>query len=268
VIGDARQLQQVCLNLVTNAIQAMAPMGGGRLRVTTRTDGPSVVLEMTDTGPGIPPAVRARIFEPFFTTKPEGEGTGLGLSVSYGIVSAHGGTIEVAETSPSGTTFRITIPSAAVTADEGAPSIAHPPLLPRSPLHGIRLLVVDDEPGLRSGIEAFGQLRGFTVLTASNGRDAHERIRRTAVDAIVCDLRMPELDGLGLYERLREERPGLAARMVFITGDLLSAQARLNTRQPIIPKPFAFEQLEEALVAVMRGRRAASVAPPGSNRLQ
>jgi CheY-like chemotaxis protein len=228
---------------------------------------------MTDTGPGIPPAVRARIFEPFFTTKSEGEGTGLGLSVSYGIVSAHGGTIEVAETSPGGTTFRITIPSAAVTAGEGAPSIAHPPpppLLPRSPLHGIRLLVVDDEPGLRSGIEAFGQLRGFTVLTASNGREAYERVCRTAVDAIVCDLRMPELDGLGLYERLREERPGLAARMVFITGDLLSAQARLNTRQPIIPKPFAFERLEEALVAVMRGERApvAAVAPPRPDRLQ
>src|SRR5919202_1064583 len=112
VIGDARQLQQVCLNLVTNAVQAMAPMGGGRLRVVTRADGTSVVLEMTDSGPGIPSGVRARIFEPFFTTKPEGEGTGLGLSVSYGIVAAHGGTIEVAETSAGGTTFRITLPSA------------------------------------------------------------------------------------------------------------------------------------------------------------
>jgi two-component system NtrC family sensor kinase len=253
VVGDARQLQQVCLNLVTNAIQAMAPMGAGRLRVVTRADGPSVVLEMTDTGHGIPQNVRARIFEPFFTTKPEGEGTGLGLSVSYGIVTAHRGTIEVGESSPSGTTFKITLPSADAVVEHGAATRAQHPLLPRSPLHGIRLLIVDDEPALRSGMEAFGQLRGFTVLTASNGEDAFERIRRTAVDAIVCDLRMPELDGIGLYERLRHERPGLAARMVFITGDLSMAESRLNTRQPILAKPFAFERLEEALVAVMRG---------------
>ena len=122
-----------------------------------------------------------------------------------------------------------------------------------------RILVVDDEPALRSGLEAFGQLRGFTVLTAANGEEAYKRIERTAVDAIVCDLRMPELDGFGLYDRLREERPGLAARMVFITGDLLSANARRNTRQPIIPKPFAFERLEEALVSVLRG----APRPPG-----
>jgi two-component system NtrC family sensor kinase len=252
VVGDARQLQQVCLNLVTNAVQAMEPMGRGQLRVVTRVDGSSVILEMIDTGPGIAPAVRARIFEPFFTTKPEGEGTGLGLSVSYGIVTAHGGTIEVADTSPNGTTFRITLPSAEAVARAG---IARPitPLLPRSPLHGIRLLVVDDEPALRSGLEAFGQLRGFTVLVAANGEEAFDRIRRTAVDAIVCDLRMPELDGFGLYDRLRHERPGLAARMVFITGDLISADKRLNTRQPILAKPFAFERLEEALVSVMRG---------------
>jgi two-component system NtrC family sensor kinase len=253
VVGDARQLQQVCLNLVTNAVQAMAPMGTGRLRVTTRLEGSSVILEMTDTGPGIPPSARARIFEPFFTTKPEGEGTGLGLSVSYGIVTAHRGTIEVAETSSAGTTFRITLPSADAIAEDGTIIRANAPLLPRSPLHGIRLLVVDDEPALRSGLEAFGQLRGFTVLVAANGEEAFEKIRRTAVDAIVCDLRMPELDGFGLYDRLRHDRPGLAARMVFITGDLLSADRRLATRQPILAKPFAFERLEEALVSVMRG---------------
>src|SRR5918992_1144020 len=252
VVGDARQLQQVCLNLVTNAIQAMAPMGEGRLRVVTRADGQSVILEMTDSGHGIPQSVRARIFEPFFTTKPEGEGTGLGLSVSYGIVTAHRGTIELAETSASGTTFRITLPSADVAAGDAA-ARASAPLLPRSPLHGIRLLVVDDEPALRGAMEAFGQLRGFAVLAAATGEEAFERIRRTAVDAIVCDLRTPELDGFGLYDRLRQERPGLASRMVFITGDLLSANVRLNTRQPILAKPFAFERLEEALVAVMRG---------------
>ena len=111
VAGDARQLQQVCLNLVINAVQAMTALGGGRLKVSTRCDRDSVVMDVRDSGPGIPDATKARIFEPFFTTKDEGEGTGLGLSVSYGIVTAHGGTIEAAETSASGTTIRVTLPS-------------------------------------------------------------------------------------------------------------------------------------------------------------
>jgi len=111
VAGDARQLQQVCLNLVINAVQAMTATGGGTLRLSTRYDKGSVVMDVRDSGPGIPDATKARIFEPFFTTKDEGEGTGLGLSVSYGIVTAHGGTIEAAETSPSGTTIRVTLPS-------------------------------------------------------------------------------------------------------------------------------------------------------------
>ncbi len=111
VAGDARQLQQVCLNLVINAVQAMTATGGGTLRLSTRYEKGSVVMDVRDSGPGIPDATKARIFEPFFTTKDEGEGTGLGLSVSYGIVTAHGGTIEAAETSPSGTTIRVTLPA-------------------------------------------------------------------------------------------------------------------------------------------------------------
>jgi two-component system NtrC family sensor kinase len=111
VAGDARQLQQVCLNLVVNAVQAMTSMGGGTLRLMTHSSAGKVVMDVRDTGPGIPPSVKARIFEPFFTTKEEGEGTGLGLSVSYGIIAAHGGTIEAFETSSEGTTMRVTLPS-------------------------------------------------------------------------------------------------------------------------------------------------------------
>jgi len=254
VMGDARQLQQVCLNLLTNSVQAMSTMSGGVLRVRSYAVGDAVRLEVSDSGTGISPSVRAHIFEPFFTTKKEGEGTGLGLSVSYGIVTAHGGTIEVAETSPTGSVFRVTLPS--VTAPPSDADGASEPLAftLRSPLAGIRLLFVDDEAALRSGMEAFGALRGFSVVSRADGVSALEAARASGVDAVVCDLRMPGMDGYAFHEQLRRERPGLAARTVFITGDVVTSVARGSvSRQPVLTKPFSFERIEEALIAVMRG---------------
>jgi two-component system NtrC family sensor kinase len=253
VLGDARQLQQVCLNLITNAVQAMAPLGGGTLVLRTTRAGDDVLLEIQDTGPGISASARAHIFEPFFTTKTEGEGTGLGLSVSYGIVSAHAGKIEVVSTGLEGTLFRVSLPAASARANERETPIERIPAL-RSPLAGIRLLFVDDEPSLRSGMEAFGRMRGFTVVTASDGIDGLAHTRATGVDAVVCDLRMPGMDGYAFHEQLRAERPGLAARTVFITGDVVMSSSRGGvSRQPVIAKPFSFDKIEEALIAVMRG---------------
>jgi PAS domain S-box-containing protein len=257
VLGDARQLQQVCLNLVTNAIQAMATLGaGGTLFIATRAEGAHVVLEMRDTGPGIADAAKAHIFEPFFTTKEEGEGTGLGLSVSYGIVTAHGGTIEVPNTSSAGTTFRVSLPAG----DDDEPLADHPrresgSLSLRSPLAGIRLLFIDDEATLRTSLQAFGDMRGFTVITAADGIQGLEMVRKSPVDAVVCDWRMPGMDGPAFHERLRRERPGLAARTVFITGDVVTTTPgrTAQAKQPVLTKPFTFEKLEETLVALMRG---------------
>ena len=255
VMGDARQLQQVCLNLLTNAVQAMSSEGGGDLRVRTYALDAGVRLEVSDSGSGIPADVRAHIFEPFFTTKAEGEGTGLGLSVSYGIVSAHGGTIEVADTSIEGTTFRVTLPAVEAMPHSAEGVSEQAPFTLRSPLAGIRLLFVDDEPALRSGMEAFGAMRGFSVVVAADGASALEAARSSGVDAVVCDLRMPGMDGYAFHEHLRAERPGLAARTVFITGDVISTAARGSVaRQPMLTKPFSFDKIEEALIAVMRGK--------------
>lgn len=254
VMGDARQLQQVCLNLLTNAVQAMSSRGGGDLRVSSYCIDGAVRLEVSDSGVGIAPAVRAHIFEPFFTTKKEGEGTGLGLSVSYGIITAHGGTIEVTETGATGTVFRVTLPSVSSPASDadGLGEIA--PFTLRSPLAGIRLLFVDDEASLRSGMEAFGAMRGFSVVVAADGASALEAARTRGVDAVVCDLRMPGMDGYAFHEQLRVERPGLAARTVFITGDVLTSASRGSvSRQPVLTKPFSFDRIEDALIAVMRG---------------
>jgi len=273
VMGDARQLQQVVLNLITNSIQAMAPLGGGTLRLATRAEenGTRVVLEVADTGRGIPRGARGHVFEPFFTTKQEGEGTGLGLSVSYGIVAAHGGALALARTSASGTTFVVTLPSTAATREvalpagdplaigplaAGPPALSPLPSAPRSALAGTRVLFVDDEPSLRTGMEAFGQVRGFAVATAEDGEAALAAVQARSFDAVVCDIRMPGMDGITFHRALSRERPGLARRTVFITGDALAAAGRqaAGTRPPTLAKPFTFERLEEALVAVMRGR--------------
>src|SRR5688572_2505895 len=253
VLGDARQLQQVCLNLVTNAVHAMTSRGGGMLTMRTAHAEGEVVLEVVDTGPGISPGARAHVFEPFFTTKGEGEGTGLGLSVSYGIVKAHGGTIEVADSGPHGTTFRVRLPAVATRAGARRTPVEPMPVL-RSPIAGVRLLFVDDEPTLRSGMEAFGRLRGFTVVTAGDGVEALSQTRALGVDAVVCDLRMPVMDGYAFHDQLRAERPGLAERTVFVTGDVVSSEAREAVRrQPVLNKPFSFDEIEEAVIAVLRG---------------
>jgi two-component system NtrC family sensor kinase len=252
VFGDPRQLQQVVLNLVTNAIQAMAPQGAGTLRVATRAEGDRVVLEVSDTGSGIPERARPHIFEPFFTTKQEG--TGLGLSVSYGIVTAHGGTIGVARTGSGGTTMRVTLRGSGTLADP-SPAAEMPPLFQdRSALEGVRLLFVDDEPTLREAMRAFGRMRQIAVTVAADGEEALAAARREAFDAVVCDLRMPGLDGPGFHEVLRRENPTLAARTIFVTGDVVGEGSRAfleATRQQVLVKPFDFERVEEALTSAL-----------------
>lgn len=251
VRGDPRQLQQVLLNLVMNAIQAMEPMGGGTLTVATRAERDRVVIEVTDTGPGIPAEARAHVFEPFFTTKREG--TGLGLSVSYGIVAAHGGMISIAQTGPGGTTFRVSLPAASEmepTAEEPAP-----PPSGSSPLAGVRMLFVDDELALHSGVRAYARERGFGVITVPDGASALDAARREQFDVVVCDLRMSGLDGPAFYQILRREHPALAARTLFITGDLVSASSRAfleTTGQPVLAKPFDLERLESCVAALLR----------------
>jgi len=251
VFGDARQLQQVVLNLIANATQAMAEQGRGTICLTTRREDDRVVLEVSDTGPGIPETARAHIFEPFFTTKKDG--TGLGLSVSYGIITAHGGTIIVAKSSAEGTSFRVVLRGTGQPATRG---VDEPAMLfgDRSPLEGIRLLFVDDEPALRGSMIAFGKLRDFTVIAASDGREALELALTQEFDAVICDLRMPVMDGPAFFEALNRERPSLAARTAFVTGDVVGAASRSfldTTRQPVLVKPFDFERIEEALVSLL-----------------
>jgi len=259
VQGDPRQLQQVLLNLVTNAIQAMEPLGGGSLRVATRRHEDRVLIEVADTGPGIPAEARAHVFEPFFTTKRDG--TGLGLSVSYGIVAAHGGSISIAHTGPGGTMFRVTLPA---TEDVEVREDAAPPApdASASPLSGIHMLFVDDELALHRGIRSYARRRGFRVITVPDGAAALDAARRSRFDVVVCDLRMSGIDGPAFYEVLRREHPALALRTLFITGDLVSASSRAfleSAGQPVLAKPFDLDRLEVSVASLLRDAPAAAV---------
>jgi CheY-like chemotaxis protein len=251
VQGDPRQLQQVLLNLVVNAAQAMEA-GGGTLRIVSRAERDGVVVEVSDAGAGIPPEVRPHVFEPFFTTKRQG--TGLGLSVSYGIVAAHGGRISVARTGPEGTTFRVVLPGMGEDAEPEIAARSAPEQAPDSPLAGIQMLFVDDELALHHGIRQYARRRGFDVVTVSDGAAALDAARRLRFDVVVCDLRMRGIDGPAFFEVLRREHPTLAARTLFITGDLVSAGSRAfldAAGQPVLPKPFDLDRLERSVAALL-----------------
>jgi signal transduction histidine kinase/ActR/RegA family two-component response regulator len=247
--GDPHQLQQVLLNLLTNAQHALRATPGAReVTCTTQYDAapPQITLTVADTGPGIPPGLQVRIFEPFFTTKPPGVGTGLGLPLCRGMVEAHGGTLAVTSAPGHGATFRITLPVVAVPASPPAPpSATEAPVV-----RGQTILVVEDEPSLASGLARLLRRDGHTVEAVANGRLALARLEARAYDLILCDVRMPELDGPSLYRLLERQQPHLCQRVIFLTGDTLEAatQAFLEASgAPCLTKPFAIAEARRAI---------------------
>ena len=244
--GDPHQLQQVILNLINNAIQAMAPRGQGRLSIRSALspDRATMQLAVADNGPGIAPAHLSRVMEPFFTTKPQGEGTGLGLAIAQGIVTDHGGTITVESSIGQGATFSVTL---AVT----APPVAKPaaPAAKAFP-KGLRVLVVDDEAGLREMMAEALAGQGAPVETALGGREALEVLARFPADVLVLDVRMPEMSGPDLWARINQTNPALARRTVFCTGDVVGEESRAfisRTGCPTVNKPFELARFFDAV---------------------
>ena len=238
--ADSHQLHQVLVNLLSNARYALRHSTAAR-RIVIRTAfdaaGHRVRLEVADTGPGMPPEVQAKIFEPFFTTKPAGEGTGLGLSLSRGIIQEHGGTIGVETARGAGTTFIIELP---VGGEPGAAAPAAAPAPRRAGRRGA-ILVVDDEADLTGTLADALLADGHTVHTALDGVQALELLARNTYDLILTDTSMPLLDGVGLYHAIRRTFPALGERLVFITGDLLDPEKQAflaSTGATIVAKPF------------------------------
>jgi PAS domain S-box-containing protein len=251
--ADAHQLQQVVANLISNAHQAMRMTPPPRIVSLTTRRHPTeakVQLEVADTGPGISPAIQAKIFEPFFTTKPLGEGTGLGLSLCHGIVQHHGGSLGVVGPSGPGAVFLVELPIDLRQEERPAP------LLPVAspPRRTARLLIVDDDQDVVAMLEDLLRLDDHRIDVAPNGAVALSRLRAHTYDVILSDLRMPELDGPGLYEALAREHPRLLRRVIFLTGDVLSPEISAfleRARAPYLHKPFTIEELRHVLQRVL-----------------
>ena len=254
-MADAHQLQQVFLNLITNAEQAMEQKEGHhRLTVSTRRNGDAIRIEVEDTGAGIPANLIERIFNPFFTTKPTGSGTGLGLSISLGIVREHEGKIwaENSSQSGSGARFVVEIPITEPRPSGEHAAVAH---VESPSADSLRVLVIDDEASVRVSLQRYLAAKGHQVETTASGEDGLLRLKASKYDAVILDMRMPDLSGEQLYERLRSNDPTHAERVIFTTGDLVNEQMRRfldGTGRPCVAKPFEFASFDQALPAARR----------------
>jgi PAS domain S-box-containing protein len=256
-IADAAQVQQALLNLVLNAEQAiLQAKDGGHIWIRTRSiSAGRIALEVADDGPGVSPEMKLRIFDPFFTTKPAGVGTGLGLSILYGIVHQHGGEVSVENRPGGGAVFTVELPSATRT----PVSDARPYLIGASPsgdvarkteTRGSRILVVEDEPTIARLIADVLSEEGHFVDTVLDSREGLELALSHPYDLVVCDLRMPHLDGRAFYRQLATSENPLQHRLIFVTGDTLAPRTVDFLRKcglPYIAKPFLIEELRQAV---------------------
>jgi len=244
VWADDNQVQQVLLNLVQNAHQAMrAARGRGVLTVRVRPAEGAVRVEVLDDGPGIPPEHLPRIFDPFYTTKPPGEGSGLGLSVSYGIVSEHGGKLWAENRPEGGAAFHLELPIAGP-APASAPPRELP--LPSRPLH---VLLVEDERRVADVLASLLKSLGHTADVAIGGRDGLARVGAGAYDVVFVDLKMPEMDGREFWAALGARAAPLARRTIFMTGNPRSREALAIEADgaPVLGKPFTLKELAAVL---------------------
>jgi signal transduction histidine kinase len=225
VFADAHQIQQVLLNLIINAEHAMLTANGrGTLVVRSWHDREreSVVLEINDDGPGIAEELQPKIFDPFFTTKEVGKGTGLGLTVAYAIVQEHGGRIRLASNTGSGASFYVELPVSGTPLQRPA---AAPQRADFEALVGSTVLVVEDEPALAAAVSEALTDAGFVVDRAGDGEEALRRVSAKSYDLIVCDLKMPKIDGMRFYATLSASHHDVARRVIFVTGDVAGTEA-------------------------------------------
>ena len=262
VEADDARLGQVFINLLVNAAQALpeGDVDAHEIRVVTSTD-PSghAVIEIRDTGAGIPTRIIGRVFDPFFTTKPIGIGTGLGLSICHNIVTAMGGTITVTSEEGRGTTFRIVLPAAASIVPR-APEVEAPPVR----VARATVLVVDDEPAIGAVLGRLLHEHDVTVLTQAKGAlDLLASGQR--FDVILSDLMMPEVSGMEFYDELVRRFPDAAERVVFVSGGAFTVGASAfleRVKNEHIEKPFDVKAVRALVHRLARPRDCPTPLPP------
>lgn len=239
VAGQASELREVLTNLIFNAVDAL-PRGGDIILRTHNDDG-QVRLEVSDTGVGMTEEVRRHCLEPFFTTKGS-HGTGLGLSMVYGIIQRHGGTIDIQSTVGHGTTVCIHLPARA---NSAAPSAAEAPATVSPQL---QILVVDDEPVVRKVISEFLKTDGHTVEDAKNGPDGLEKFRKGKFDLVLVDRAMPEMNGDQVATAIKSSHPTTPVIMLTGFGSMMEAAGeRPLAVDFVVGKPVTMADLRAAV---------------------
>ena len=271
VAGDAIKLEQVVVNLLSNAIDALHAINPPRrLTVDTWVEDARVSVAVGDNGKGVAPEIAPRLFRPFATTKGR-RGTGLGLYISRQIAREAGGDLALVALPGLGARFVLTLPVVAASGPRSStpsppppsPSAASPSLAEGAqapqvaqPLAGLRVLIVEDEEGVRGPMARYLTRRGAVVDQAADGIEGLTRLRAQPADVVLVDLRMPRMGGIDLFAQLEDEHPDMAARVLFLSGDVSQLAQSGNTpvpRERVLVKPVELFELERRILEFARG---------------
>lgn len=268
--GDFHALQQVLINLITNARQAIREVRAhGRITLTTApTPEGGALLRVTDDGPGIRPEHRARLLDPFFTTKRVGEGTGLGLSICYGILQAHGAELKIESEAGQGASFTMLFPPLPLEVAQNRMAQTGNSLSDAKAVSDsvLRIVVLDDEETVRELVTETLTDDGHEVVAFDSPVKALEALSLQRFDLILSDVRMPEMDGMEFYDRICALRPELAARLLFLTGDVLAPGLDAffqRTGCHYLNKPFGLSTLRAAIAALTEPETAGTETSQG-----
>ncbi len=257
---DPGQLQQVFLNFIVNAEYAMKKAHGkGKLTIKTERTGDQIHITFQDDGGGIPNEIKAKLFQPFFTTKAPGEGTGLGLSLSRGIILEHGGTLEEVGEPGIGATFVIHLPIGSEETGVIPENRIDTSNKTLTTVKNAHILIVDDEPSVRALAKAILIKNGHFVTESGNPEEALDKIKQNEYDIVLLDIRMPGKSGIEFFDEIHSQWPDLAKRVVFVTGDVsdLNTQEYLKGHNvPWITKPFERAALEAKVNEIIQSGNA------------
>jgi CheY-like chemotaxis protein len=243
VLGNAADLREALTNLIFNAVDAMPQ--GGTITVRTRPADPRVVLEVSDTGLGMTEEVRRRCLEPFFTTKGD-RGTGLGLSMVYGVLQRHQGSIDIQTTLGKGTTFALTLPI--VTAQPPTEQVASAPMASRP----LRVLLADDEEIVRLVVKEYLRGDDHTVVTATNGQECLDHFQRGQFDVVILDRAMPGMNGDQVAAAIKQIKPETPIILLTGFGSIMQASGETPSGiDLVLAKPVTIAALRSALGKVV-----------------